>query len=249
VERILNSAGKLFTGFKQIAWQNYCRLCNSVISEDENHFCSNCWQSLQISIVDSYCTRCGKELSVYGRLPGGCGDCRNINFQFDSIACAGIYKPPLSNLIIKFKLADRTTLLEPLLDIAQNAVFRAEFYQETDFIVSVPLHWLRRFQRGFNQSALIAKGLNLGDAQFNTDLVRIRYTKEQGLLSAYKRQKNIEGAFAVRKGHNFKGKNICLVDDVKTTGATLNECAKVLKQAGANKVFALVLAVAGQKDI
>ena len=60
------------------------------------------------------------------------------------------------------------------------------------------------------------------------------------------RARNVAGAFAVRKNHNFAGRRICLVDDVKTTGATLNECAKVLKQAGAARVFALVVAVAGQ---
>jgi predicted amidophosphoribosyltransferase len=58
--------------------------------------------------------------------------------------------------------------------------------------------------------------------------------------------KNVAGAFAVRKNHNFKGKKICLVDDIKTTGATLNECAKILNQAGAKRIYAMVLAVAGQ---
>jgi len=64
--------------------------------------------------------------------------------------------------------------------------------------------------------------------------------------SPAKRAKNVAGAFAVRYGHNFTERRICLIDDIKTTGATLNECAKTLKQAGASKVFALVLAVAGQ---
>ena len=249
MERSLNSAGKIFTGLRQIAWQNYCRLCNAAISEDEDYFCSDCWQNLQFCIVDSYCRRCGKELSAFARLPDGCSDCRHNNFQFDSIACAGIYKPPLSNLIIKFKLSDRTSLLEPLQNLVRDAVIRADFPEPADFIVPVPLHWRRRFQRGFNQSALIAKGLALDNAQFNTDLVRIRYTQQQIELTVAARKRNVEGAFAVRKGHNFKGKNICLVDDVKTTGATLNECAKVLKEAGAGKVFAFVLAVTGQKDI
>jgi ComF family protein len=249
VKRILNSAGNFLRNLRQAVWQNYCRCCNSAISEDDKHFCSDCWQNLGFCIVDSYCLRCGKELSVFARLPDGCADCRHKNFQFDSIACAGIYKPPLSSLIVRFKLADRTYLLEPFLSLARDAVVRADFPEPVDFIVPVPLHWRRRFQRGFNQSALIAKGLNFGNAKFNTDLVRIRYTQEQALLTAAARGKNVKGAFAVRKGHNFKGKNICLIDDVKTTGATLNECAKILKEAGANKVFAFVLAVAGQKDI
>jgi ComF family protein len=248
VKRVLNSAGSFLKNFQQIAWQNYCRLCNAAICEDDKHFCSNCWQDLGFCIVDSYCLRCGKEMSVFGRLPDGCADCRQENFHFDSIACAGIYRPPLSSLIVKFKLADRTYLLEPLLNLAQQAITRSNFPESADFVVPVPLHWRRRFQRGFNQSALIARGLNLGNAKFNTDLVRVRYTQQQAELTVAARRRNVEGAFAVRKGHNFQGKNVCLVDDIKTTGATLNECAKVLKGAGAKKVFAFVLAVAGQKE-
>jgi competence protein ComFC len=248
VKRILDSAGSFLKNFRQMAWQNYCRLCNSVIDEDDRHFCGDCWRNLGVCIVDSHCLRCGKEISDFAKLPNGCPACFEQSFDFDSIACAGIYRPPLSNLIIKFKLADRTHLLTPLLNLAQQAVIRSSFSQAVDFVVPVPLHWRRRFQRGFNQSALIARGLNFNGARFNTDIVRVRYTQEQTALTAFARRKNVKGAFAVRKGHNFEGKNICLVDDVKTTGATLNECAKVLKNAGANKVFAFVLAVAGQKE-
>jgi len=101
--------------------------------------------------------------------------------------------------------------------------------------------------RGYNQSLILAKKLNHPTAKISTDLVRIRHTKSQPTMpSPAARAANVAGAFAVRYGHNFAGRNVCLVDDVKTTGATLNECAKTLKQAGAKKVFALVLAVAGQ---
>ena len=248
MKRIINSAGNFLKNLRQIAWQNYCRLCNTTINEDDKYFCSDCWQKLGFCIVDSYCLRCGKELSVFAKLPDGCADCQQENFHFDSIACAGVYREPLSNLIVKFKLADRTYLLEPLLNLARDAILRSDFSDSVDYVVPVPLHWRKRFQRGFNQSALIAKDLNFGDARFNTDLVCIRHTEEQTSLTATARRKNVKGAFAVRKNHNFRGKNICLVDDVKTTGATLNECAKVLKEVGAEKVFAFVLAVAGQKD-
>ena len=101
--------------------------------------------------------------------------------------------------------------------------------------------------RGYNQSLLIAKRLHFKSAPVNTDLVRIRNTPAQPTMtSPTQRARNVAGAFAVRDGHNFEGKNICLVDDIKTTGATANECAKTLKQAGAEKVYVLVLAVAGQ---
>ena len=248
MKRIINSAGDFLKNLRQTVWQNYCRLCNTAICEDDEYFCSGCWQNIQFCIVDSYCLRCGKELSVFGRLPDGCPACWHENFDFDSIVCAGVYREPLRSLIIKFKLSDRTYLLKPLLNLAQDAISRPVFPEPVDFVVPVPLHWRRRFQRGFNQSALIAKNLKLGKARFNTDLVRIRYTQQQTELTVAARRKNVEDAFAVREGHNFEGRNICLIDDVKTTGATLNECAKVLKEAGANKVFAFVLAVAGQKE-
>jgi len=93
----------------------------------------------------------------------------------------------------------------------------------------------------------MAKKLNHPTAKISTALVRIRRTKSQpAMASPAARAKNVAGAFAVRYGHNFNNRKICLVDDIKTTGATLNECAKTLKQAGALKVFAFVLAVAGQ---
>lgn len=232
---------------RQVAWQDYCRLCGTNICEEDKHFCADCWQELSFCIVDSHCLRCGREMSVFGRLPNGCAQCNQEEFHFDSISCLGIYRGALRNLIIKFKLSDRTELLRPLVSIGQDAIERANFNDNIDYVVPVPMHWRRRFKRGFNQSALIAKRLDFGSAAFNTDLVRTRYTGEQAGLSPYARRKNVKGAFAVRKNHDFKDKTICLFDDIKTTGATLNECARALKEAGAQKVFAFVLAVAGQK--
>ena len=101
--------------------------------------------------------------------------------------------------------------------------------------------------RGYNQSLVLAKGLKHRSAKISTDLVRIRHTRFQPtMVSPAARAKNVTGAFAVRYGHNFAGRKVCLIDDIKTSGATLNECAKILKQAGASKVVALVLAVEGQ---
>jgi ComF family protein len=248
VNKLLQATGSYLKNLQRLLWQNYCRSCNAIITEDDKYFCSDCWSQIGFCFVDSFCRRCGREISPFGLLPDGCAKCQDEKYHFDSIACAGIYKAPLSNLIVKFKLADRTHLLATLTDFAKSAIYKADFFNSVDFVVPVPLHWRRRFHRGFNQSALIAKGLRFPDSSHNSDLVKIRNTKDQTAVTFAERKKNLQGAFAVRKGHNFKGKNICLVDDVKTTGATLNECAKVLKEAGAEKVFAFVLAVAGQKE-
>jgi ComF family protein len=179
-------------------------------------------------------------------LNGRCPHCQGKEIHFDMIARGGIYNDALRNLILGFKNG-RTELDTVLSLLAKSALEGSDFYDEIDFLVPVPLHWSRRLLRGYNQSMILTKRVKYPRARISTDLARIRRTKQQTIAQTLpKRAANVAGAFAVRYGHNFEGCNVCLVDDIKTSGATLNECAKTLKEAGAAKVFALVLAVAGQ---
>ena len=180
-------------------------------------------------------------------MEGACPDCQGRQLYFDQIARAGLYDKSLREMILAFKLAGRTEMDLVLGFLANSALSVSSFFDEIDFFVPVPLHWSRRLTRGFNQSLILAKRLKHPRAKINTDLVRIRRTKPQAVTSsAAARARNVAGAFAIRRGVKLADRKICLVDDIKTTGATLNECARVLKQAGAAKVFAMVLAVAGQ---
>ena len=149
-------------------------------------------------------------------------------------------------MILAFK--NGRTELDSTVGFLGNSVLEGSgFFNDIELFVPVPLHWSRRLARGYNQSHLLARQLKHPIAKINTDLVRIRRTKLQpAMASPTARAKNVAGAFAVRFRHNFTNQKICLIDDIKTTGATLNECAKTLKEAGASRVFALVLAVAGQ---
>jgi ComF family protein len=150
-------------------------------------------------------------------------------------------------MILSFKFYGQTELDSVLGFLANSTLEASGFSHEIEFFVPVPLHWTRRLVRGYNQSLILAKKLRHQSAKINTELVRIRRTKSQpAMATAAARARNVAGAFAVRRRHRLVGRNVCLVDDIKTTGATLNECAKTLKEAGASKVFALVLAVAGQ---
>ena len=140
-------------------------------------------------------------------------------------------------MILAFK-NDRTELDLVTVWLADSALADKRFFGDIDFFVPVPLHWRRRFIRGYNQSLLLARGLKHPSAKTSTDLARIRYTKAQPTMPTLAaRERNVAGAFAVRYRHPFAGRRICLVDDIKTTGATLNECAKTLKEAGASKGF------------
>jgi ComF family protein len=120
----------------------------------------------------------------------------------------------------------------------------AELLADADLLVPVPLHWTRLFTRRFNQSALLAQAIRTsGGPQVGADwLVRRRRTPSQGTMGPLARARNVRGAFALRNGRSVTGKRVVLIDDVLTTGATAEECARVLRRAGAAYVGVLVLA-------
>lgn len=116
--------------------------------------------------------------------------------------------------------------------------------RQTECLVPVPLHFLKRHSRGFNQSELLAKRLSplVGLPLEERALVRNRWTRAQAGLGKEKRKGNVEDAFAVKRPECVRGRHVLLVDDVCTTGATLEACAQALKNAGAKNVNALTLA-------
>jgi len=229
-------------------WPAVCVNCRETISEMDKNLCPNCWDQLLSCAGGDYCRRCGRDASVYGMLEGSCPDCQGKEVYFDCIARSGVYSQSLQQMILALKNG-RTELDSVLSLLANSALEGSGFFSEIELIVPVPLHWSRRLVRGYNQSQVLARKLKDSRGRISTDLIRVRRTKAQPTMpSPAARARNVAGAFAVRYRHSFTGRRICLVDDIKTTGATLNECAKILKQAGASKVFALVLAVAGQNS-
>ena len=232
----------------QLLWPSFCINCGTNICQSENHLCEKCWSELLACTDGEYCLGCGINVSQYGIVNNACPRCQANRFHFDRIIRCGIYDQALKKIILSFKFKDRTELALMLAMLANSALQGSGISSEIDFFVPVPIHWTRRLKRGYNQSTLIAKKLKHRTAIINTDLVRIRRTKAQmAITSPAGRARNVANAFAVRYGHNFENASVCLIDDIKTTGSTLNECAKSLKEAGAKKVIALVLTVASQK--
>ena len=244
----VKQAGRfLIQSINQLFWPVVCINCRENISETDNGLCTNCWNQLLNYTTSDYCRRCGRDAGRVAQLEGACPDCQGKTIHFDKIARAGLYTESLKTMILAFKNG-KTELNKILGFLVDSALQGSDFKNDIEFFVPVPLHWSRRLTRGYNQSHILIKKLKAPRAKVSTDLVRIRRTKAQPTMtSPTARARNVAGAFAVRNRHNFTGRKICLVDDIKTTGATLNECAKTLKNAGAAKVFALVLAIAGQK--
>lgn len=225
-------------------WPCRCLACKVSILPADEGLCGRCWQDLSKAVSGDYCRRCGRDVSPFGIVLGKCGFCQDQQFDYDGLVRVGRYESTLRSMVLSLKFAERTEWASRLSQMLEQSLTSSGMLNDIDFIVPVPLHWRRRLSRGFNQSYMISKGLSKTDIPITTDLVRIRNTQQQWDLTPPQRRRNVKGAFAVRKGHPFSGKNILLVDDISTSGATISECAKTLKQAGARKVIAAVIATA-----
>lgn len=191
-------------------------------------------------------------------MPSLCGQCRTSPPCFSSARAIGGYEGTLREAIHKFKYQGKKRLairLGKLMvehlrkekeDFPQTPIKRHQFpsYQEVDYLIPVPLHPSRLRERGFNQSELLAEviGRDLDILLLNDTLLRIKATQSQTKLSREERIKNVKGAFAIIDAPSFSNKTILLIDDMFTTGATINECAKVLKETKVKKIAVLTLA-------
>lgn len=157
-------------------------------------------------------------------------------------AAAGRYEGALRDIIHSFKYEGRRSLANPLGQMLRSA--GADVLAGCDFVVPVPLHPWRRLRRGFNQARDLARRL---DRPVLDALWRVRATPAQMALAAAERHTNVRHAFTISPfvaGTSLRGASLVLVDDVRTTGATLEECAKILRRGGATDVRALTIAAA-----
>jgi len=224
-----------------------CRICNKPLSSlKEKYICKECFSKIDF-IIPPYCDKCGKVLlESFSEIEKPlCTECQTIKRYFYKARVVGVYEGTLRESIHIFKFEKKISMHKPLGDLLVNYLktHQKELIEETDFIIPVPLHRKRLRARGFNQAQIlcmyIGKYFNL---PLNLDLKRIKFTTPQVNLRREERLQNIKGAFEVKKPSGVVDKNLLLVDDVFTTGATVNECSKVLIKAGAKKVFVLTLA-------
>lgn len=199
-------------------------------------FCSDCQDTIQY-IEPPFCPRCGRPTTT-ARL---CNWCREAPPQIDGIRAVAYLEGPLRAAILRFKYSNMRVLATSLGHIMAHHVSKDRL--PVDVVVPVPLHPQRLRERGYNQAALlareVAKAVDLPVLQ--DGLMRVRSTLPQVGLSARERRDNVRGAFGcVEEG--LKGQRILLVDDVCTTGATLDACTIALRERDVQTVWGLVLA-------
>jgi len=154
------------------------------------------------------------------------------------------YTGMVKESLIRFKFYNKPSYYRTYARLIADRLEKVTDVRNYDMVMSVPLHKHREFSRGYNQAYLISKALSriIKLRECSPVLKRERYTESQSLLDRQKRNQNVRGAFTVVNPKKVSGKSILLVDDILTTGSTLEECGRVLKQAGAVKVFAVVVA-------
>jgi ComF family protein len=192
------------------------------------------------------CPVCGRFLDSAGE-DHLCGRCLESRPAFSLHRSCGAYAGTLKDVVLLFKYRRCAPLGGPLARFAEAALAsEPRLWEGADFLVPVPLHRARRRDRGFNQSRLLARGLAKarGTRVLDGALVKSRNAPPQAGLRAADRERNVVGAYGVRRPDRVKGRTLVLVDDVTTTGATLRECARVLMDAGAKEVRAITLAQA-----
>ena len=155
------------------------------------------------------------------------------------------YENLVRNKIIDYKFNEKSYLHKTFTKIILNNKKICSFLKKYDIIIHVPMHSKRKLIRGYNQTELIAKDLakELQIKSVNNNLVKIKDTAKQSTLTKEQRKLNIKNVFKIKKAEEIKNKKIILFDDIYTTGSTVNECSKVLKQAGAKEITVLTLAI------
>jgi ComF family protein len=211
--------------------------------------CGDCLAAPRPLTAEHFCVSCGTAFLNPAPLDnsGLCGLCRRGLTGFDSAVCFGEYDDELRRLIHLFKYSGVAQLARPLSRMLLSAVPRSARF---DAIVPMPLHWTRRWRRGFNQAELIARELarSLGVPVVKA-LARSRATAPQAGLTRAQRRSNVSGSFRVHRPTIIAGAHVLLVDDVMTTGATLSGAAAALKRAGARRVTAATVARADRRKL
>ncbi|MBN2221200.1 MAG: ComF family protein [Vallitaleaceae bacterium] len=231
----------MINSFKNWIFPTKCVFCEKKLSNPKADLCELCYTKVSY-LNQNYCHQCGKQRNESEDL---CYDCRSAQHRFVSGRGMFVYDEILRKSLYGLKFYNKTWVGRVLGKMA------ADFHLEedlpmVDLVIPVPLHFSRRIRRGYNQAEIMAKEFSkVRGIPYEEVLLRTKYTLPQKELTPTERFDNLVKAIRIKKskGNSLKGKKILLMDDIYTTGATINSCSEVLLNAGAKEVFFLVAAI------
>lgn len=224
---------KFFNKIISIIYPPKCIFCQKILNYSTLlYICSDCYSGLPFAQMEVLATSHKNEENF-------CDGAVSV-FQY-----TGVVKESL----IRFKFYNEPSYYKTYAKLIADRFAKMADINQYDMVMSVPLHKYKEFSRGYNQAYLISKelGRELKLPENSRLIKRCRNTEAQSLLDKQKRSQNVKGAFTITYPEKVAGKSIILVDDILTTGSTLEECSRELKKAGAVKVFAVVVAT-GRKN-
>jgi competence protein ComFC len=236
------AAPSLLGSIASLLYPPACTICSASVGLGE-YLCDECEASVS-RIVPPFCNKCSEPFAGAITTTFSCANCTHRRLHFDAAVSAYRSRGIVRHVILNFKYG-RQIHLRHLVARWLAAALDDERLRERRFdaIVPVPLHPARQRERGFNQAALLAEWLSSNlSAPLRPVLQRIHYTTTQTAFDRSERMQNLRGAFRLRKKADVRNLDVLLIDDVLTTGSTLSECARTLKEGGAQSVYAATAA-------
>lgn len=244
LHRMQGKTGRRTRAIGLIFFPSFCKICGRFLDKTgEKIICSHCLGGMKPN-RRAVCLCCGRFFGRFGA-PSLCGDCLTQKPFYSYHRSCGTYSGLLRDAILLFKYRKYRVLGQFLADfMLSNLKGHNKILRDVDLVIPVPLHKKRRRERGFNQSLILALHLAKG-LKYPLEsriLFRPVFRPPQTSFSAEERRRNARGVFDVKSAERVQRKTVLLVDDVYTTGATLQECARILLESGAGEIRAVTLA-------
>ena len=233
------------SGVLDMLWPRRCPLCSNESDRPGRHVCSACVDRVPFMPVTGVCSVCSTPVEGASGF-FTCTECaaRSTKPCFDRAVSAVRYEGDIKRLVHAYKMGAQVYLRDDFAEWMHAAASARLDMAAVDFVLSVPMTLYHRIDRGFDQTAYLAEAVAKAASRkrLRGAVARTGRPKRQSGLGGSERRENVKGSFAVLRPGFVRGRTLLVVDDVMTTGSTLSECARALKEAGAAKVFALTLA-------
>lgn len=218
-----------------------CLSCLEIL-KGSGEFCGDCWQKLEF-IAKPYCCLCGQRFSVKILDNAVCGRCYAKKPDYDLARSLFKFNEYSKKVVHQFKYQDKTIFAKTFAKLLCNRYL--EDISDIDLIIPVPMNRFKRLLRMYNPAQILALEIakNINKTLKADILIKSKWTKAQTFLSKKQRKNNINGSIKFNTKYNIIGKKILLIDDVITTGVTINECAKILRKAGAESIKVMSIAM------